>query len=247
MAKILADNEGNKFFVEDIEKDFHTAYGFVKKADLKKRAGSEVKTNKEKAFSLLDADFADYYNRIKRGAQIIIPKDIGAIMANTFIGSESKVLDAGSGSGALALFLSRIAKQVTTYEIREDHYKIVEKNISYIGAKNIKLKKGDVYEKIDESDLDVVILDLPDPWKALVNARDALKIGGFLVNYSPCINSVMRLMEEIRNNASLSDSFVAIKTIDLQEIEWKVTEKAVRPLSEGIGHTAFLTFFRRIR
>jgi len=241
-AKILINKEGKKFFIEDIKKDFHTAYGFIKKADLKKKSGAVVKTNKGEEFTILNADFLDYYKKIKRRAQIIILRDVGAIIANTGITKESIVLDAGSGSGALALFLSKIAKQVISYEIRDEHHEIVKKNIDFLGAKNIKLK-GDVYKKIDEKDIDVIVLDLPEPWKAVKNAKKALKPGGFLVNYSPCINSVMNFMDEIRKQ----DCFIAIKTIELQEIGWKVEEKAVRPVSKGIGHTGFLSFLRRIK
>jgi len=244
--RILINNEGKEFFLTDLSKDFHTKLGFLKKEDLNKKEGTEITNNYQtEKFTLLDPQFFDKYKRIKRGAQIMITKDIGAIIANTGINNESKVLDAGSGSGALSIFLSKIAKEVTSYEIDDKNIEIVKKNIDYLDIKNLKLKKGDVYEKIDEKDRDVIILDLPEPWKAIKNAKNALKLGGYVVNYSPSINSVMRLMEEVRKEHS--ENFVIIKTIDLQEVQWKVEEMAVRPLSKGIGHTAFLTFLRRIK
>ncbi len=44
-------------------------------------------------------------------------------MVNTGIGVGSKVVDAGSGSGQLAISLARIGCEVTTYEQREEFYK----------------------------------------------------------------------------------------------------------------------------
>jgi len=95
-------------------------------------------------------NFIDKYKKIKRGAQILTPKDIGYIITTTGINKKSVVLDAGSGSGALACFLAAIAKKVITYEIREDFIKIVKENKKKLGLKNLKIKQGDVFKEITE-------------------------------------------------------------------------------------------------
>ena len=44
---ILLSKEGKKFFVKDINADYHCQFGFVTAADLKKaKPGTAVKTNK---------------------------------------------------------------------------------------------------------------------------------------------------------------------------------------------------------
>src|SRR3989344_883909 len=116
--KVLITRQGKKFYAKNDE-DLHTQYGFMKKEDLgKAKDGDVLKSNTSKEFFIFSPSFIDLYRKIKRDAQIIPLKDIGVIIAETGINRESKVLDAGSGSGALACFLASIAKEVVTYEIR---------------------------------------------------------------------------------------------------------------------------------
>ena len=243
IKKILITKQGKKFYVRDMDKDFHTQYGFVKKEDLKKIKDETVlKTNTHKEFAIFSPFFADLYRKIKRDAQIIPLKDVGLIIAETGINKNSKIIDAGSGSGALAFFLAHLCKEVVTYEIREDFIEIVKKNIEFLGLKNIKIKNKDVYSGIDEKDIDLVVLDLPEPWKAITNAKKALKVGGFLVSYSPSIPQTMDFVNEIHKNTN----FVHVKTSEIIEREWEVEERKVRPKSRGIGHSGFISFCRRI-
>lgn len=184
-------------------------------------------------------DFLDQYKQIRRGAQIIVPKDIGYIITATGINKNSTVLDAGSGSGALACYLAAIAKKVITYEIREDFVNIVKENKKKLGLKNITVKQGDVFEKINEKNIDVIILDLKDSYKAIDNVKKALKQNGFLVVYNPQITQAQEFVNRI------DDNFRYIKTIELIERPWKIEDKIVRPDFKGLGFTGFLSFFKK--
>lgn len=243
IKKILITQQGKKFYAKDLEQDLHTQHGFVKKEDLKKaKEGDSVKSNTEKEFFVFNPSFIDMYRKIKRDAQIIPLKDIGYIVAETGINKESRILDAGAGSGALSCFLASIAKEVVTYEIREDFIEIVKKNIEFLGLKNIKIKNKNIYDEIEEKDMDVVTLDVPEPWNAIDNCAKALKPGGFIVSYSPSIPQVADFVNTIKKN----ENFVYIKTIEISEREWEVEERKVRPKSQGIGHSGFLSFARKI-
>ncbi|MDP7141160.1 MAG: methyltransferase domain-containing protein [Candidatus Woesearchaeota archaeon] len=244
IKKLLITDSGKRFFVKDLNADYHTQYGFIKKEDLKKaKEGTILTSNKGIDFKIFNPSFIDIYSKIKRGAQIIMPKDIGIIIGETGIGKTSKIIDAGSGSGALACFLANIAKEVITYEIRKDFHDLVKNNIESLGIKNIKQKNKDIYtSKVTEKNIDVIILDLPEPWKALDNITDALKIGGFLVTYSPCITSVMETIDSIKARKE----FTYIKTLEALEREWHIDGKKVRPRSDMIAHTAFLSFIRKV-
>jgi|TARA_Y100000310_G_scaffold212402_2_gene213257 tRNA (adenine57-N1/adenine58-N1)-methyltransferase len=240
MAKVLMDKK-DKFLVKDTNKDYHTKYGFFKKENLKKN-DSKIKSNTKKEFTIFNPYFIDLYRKIKRGAQIIPLKDIGLIVAETGINKKSKVVDAGSGSGALCCFLANIAKEVTTYDIREDFIEIVKKNIQFLNLKNIKIKNKNIYEGIDEENIDLIVLDLPEPWKAIDSAKKALKFGGFLVSYSPSIPQTADFVNKINDDKD----FVHVKTSEVIERNWEIDDRKVRPRSQQIGHSGFISFIRRI-
>ena len=243
IKKVLITRHGKKFYAKDLESDVHTQYGFVKKEDIEKsNEGDLLKSNTEKEFFVFNPSFIDLYRKIKRDAQIIPLKDIGFIIAETGINRESKVLDAGSGSGALACFLAAIAKEVVTYEIRDDFIDIVKSNIEFLQLKNIKIKNKNIYEEMDDTDIDVIILDVPEPWKAIENCSKALKPGGFLVSYSPSIPQVADFVNALRKN----EIFVYLKTCEITEREWEVEERKVRPKSAAIGHSGFMSFARKV-
>ena len=244
IRKVLITSQGKKFYAKDLNEDLHTQYGFLKKEDLKKaKDGSILKSNTNKEFFIFEPQFIDLYRKIKRDAQIIPLKDIGLIIAETGINRQSKVLDAGAGSGALSCFLAGIAKEVVTYEIREDFIEIVKSNIEFLGLKNIKIKNKDIYKEIDDKNMDLVTLDVPEPWNAIENCSKALKPGGFLVSYSPSVPQVADFVNALRKN----ESFVYLKTVEITEREWEVEERKVRPKSSGLGHSGFLSFARKVK
>jgi len=244
IKKVLITKLGKKFYLKDINQDLHTQYGFIKKEDFgKAKEGSLLKSNTGKDFFIFNPYFIDLYRKIKRDAQIIPLKDIGLIITETGINKKTKVLDAGSGSGALACFLASIAKEVVTYEIREDFIEVVKSNIEFLGLKNIKIKNKNIYNEIDDKNIDVITLDVPEPWNAIESCSKALKPGGFLVSYSPSVPQVIDFVNAARKN----ENFVYLKTVEVIEREWEVEERRVRPKSTAIGHSGFLSFARKVR
>ncbi len=222
----------------DSDKDFSCKYGTIKKTDLKK---DKVKVANEE-FVLFDAQFIDDYKRLRRDAQIITLKDIASIIANTCINKKSKVIDAGAGSGALACFLAAVADKVESFDINMDSLKIARENAKQLDLENIKFTRGDVYNavSIKLKGFDVFTLDVPEPWRAIKTAGKVLKVGGFLVSYSPNINQTQQLVN------ALPDNFLHEKTIEVIEREWSVKDLVLRPKTKDVGHTAFLTFVRKI-
>lgn len=241
---VLASESGKRLYVRSLSADYHCQYGMVKKADLKRiKGGGSVKTNTGAVLSAFKPSFIDAYMKIKRAPQIIPLKDAAAIVAETGIGKESIVVDAGSGSGALALFLANIAKKVVSYEIRDDFAAVAKENVLLLQLKNITIKNKDIYSGIDEKNVDIVTLDLPEPWKAIEPAAKALKTGGFVVSYSPTIPQVADFVSEAAKNKRL----LHIRTVEIIQREWEFSERVIRPKSQPIGHSGFLTFLRKIR
>lgn len=258
MAKILFKKEKKEFikdlnkeitisrqrfyYVFDTTKDFITEDGKIDKKDLNKKDGSIIKTNQNKEFIIFSAGFTDNFRKIKRKAQIITPKDIGIIITETGINNKSKVVDAGTGSGALACYLAHICKEVTSYDIRDDSIEIAKENKKFLDIKNLKIKKKSIFKGIDEKELDLIVLDIPDPWNAIKSCEKSLKIAGYLVAYLPSISQISDFVNEVKKY----NSFVYLKTIELIERHWKIDGRIARPKSGAIGHTGFLSFVRRI-
>jgi tRNA (adenine57-N1/adenine58-N1)-methyltransferase len=97
----------------------------------------------------------------------------------------------------------------------------------------------DVYEGIDERDLDRVILDLPEPWRVVKHAAEAMHPGGILVAYLPTILQVGRLREELANGP-----FGMMETLEVLQRTWHVEGQSIRPDHRMVAHTGFLTVAR---
>lgn len=177
--------------------------------------------------------------KIKRGPAIMLPKDIGVILANVNIDKDSRVLDAGSGCGILTANLARFVKRVYSYDNRKEFLDIAKENVKNFELKNVTFKHKDVYEEIKEKNLDLITLDLKEPWRALKNVFNALKVNGELVCYSPNITQVMKLVEEAKD-------FKLINVKESIERDWKVEDRIVKPEHTGILHTGFLVFLRKL-
>ncbi len=239
---LLIGPENSRFIVTVDKKEFSSKYGQISLGKLIGRDyGFKIKTHIGKGFIVLEPRFSDLLGRAKRGPQAVLLKDAMAILAYTSIDKDSSVVDAGLGSGWLASFLARYVKKVISYERRKEFVKIAKKNIDFFNIKNIKVKEKDVYNGISEKNLDLITLDLPEPWK-VPNISKNLKSGGYIVAYLPTINQVIEFRKHLEEDKNL----MIEKVIDISEEYWIVSKKVVRPESQTLGHTAFLVFVRKI-
>ena len=96
-----------------------------------------------------------------------------------------------------------------------------------------------MYAGIDETELDRVVLDLPEPWRVVKHAEAALRPGGILVAYLPTVGQVAQLRD------ALDDSrFGMAETMEVLQRTWHVEGQSVRPDHRMVGHTGFLTHAR---
>jgi len=240
IQKILYHPKSSKkFLVKDLEEDFHTQYGIISAKDLKSEK-EMLFSNKKEKFLLFNPTFPDLWENLLRGPQVLIQKDIGLVLAKTGINKESKVVDAGGGSGSLCLSLANVCKEVTVYEINPEHHSIITKNANLLGFKNLNLKQQDVYQGIDEKELDLITLDLPEPWRVTKSAEKVLKTGAFLVIYLPNLTQVQQFIESTKESR-----ITVIEILELLERKWKIEEKIMRPEFEMLGHTGFMVFCRK--
>jgi tRNA (adenine57-N1/adenine58-N1)-methyltransferase len=184
----------------------------------------------------------DSYKGIKKLAQTIPLKDLGFILADTGIDKNSVVVDTGSGSGGSACFLAKHVKKVHTFDINELNLEQVRKNVAYFELKNVVVKKANAYEKIPIKNADLVLLDLPEPWKAIGPADNALKVGGLIIAYCPQITQAQVFVNELTK----VHEYIHIKSVEVIERDWKIEGQIVRPRSLSNIHSGFITVVRKI-
>jgi tRNA (adenine57-N1/adenine58-N1)-methyltransferase len=243
---VLIDNSLKRYFVDTNGKtDKIKGVGVIDPSILVKKEYGKKTEIGNKQFWVLPPSLQDKLQGLKRRAQIILPKDAAYILINCSIESGNTVLEAGIGSGSLTIALANAVAptgKVISYDIREDFIEHSIKNLKNAGLnKYVTTKTKDVTSSIDEKNLDAVILDIPNPWKAVEHVWNSLKIGGCFCSYSPLISQVEKTVKEIKKH-----SFIDVKTVENIEREMIVSEQGTRPSFNMLGHTGYLTFARKV-
>ena len=241
ILKTVHKGKIKEYFVIDGE-EMHTDLGIIKLNDLKEKSfGDIISSHKGAEFIIQKPRAPDYFSHAKRSGAPMMPKDIGVIISNTGLCSSDVVLDAGTGSGILAIYLGGIAKKVISYEIREEFIGIARKNITLTGLSNIELRCGDIVKEIQkmQEEFDVVTLDTKDASLVVPHVPDVLYPGGFLAVYSPFFEQAKEVREAI-NKTNYSE----VKTIENIEREISFSERGTRPATTRVGHTGFITLVR---
>ena len=189
-----------------------------------------------------DFHFPPYMNKLKRGGPAITqPKDAGIVMAYTGLGKESRVVELGSGSGFMTIQMARIAKEVITYEKRDEFLELAQTNVRKMELDNVTFRHRDVLEGIDEQDesFDLVYEDIPEAEKTVEMAYRALKKGGYLAGH--CLQAEQAKALHLAAEKRFSEVF----TIEANVREHEVREFGFRPKNFGLLYTAYLVFARK--
>ena len=194
----------------------------------------------------------DYVLGMPRQAAVIYPKDAARIVALGDVGSGSRVLEAGVGSGALTCYLLKAAGPtgtVTSVERRSDFAEVARENVSrWFGGtpRSWALHEMDLVD-VTESDIptgsqDTLILDMLSPWECLDVADRVLRAGGSLVSYVATTTQLSHLVESMR----LSRRWTEPRAEESIVRTWHLDGLAVRPDHRMSGHTGFLVAARHM-
>ncbi len=188
-------------------------------------------------FTKVNMDINFFEKKAKRGPQVILPKDVGLIATYSGLSSGKNVLDAGTGSGWLAIFLANLAYpgKVHTYEKRKEFYELAKKNIESSKLKNIKIHNDNIRKAKIKSKYDIITLDLQQPYDLIKKLDKNLKEGGVFAIYSPNIEQIKECVEVFKELGYETKTFENIVR------EWQVGFSS-RPVHSGILHTGFLCF-----
>ena len=241
---LIIDRKGRRYLVQLRSSDtFQSHIGNFAHDDLiGQEAGTWVTTALGHKLLALKPTMADFIRLMPRIATVVYPKDLGAIITYGDIFPGARVLEAGTGSGALTMALLRAVGeqgQVISYDVRTD---MMERARTNVGAmfpthSNLTLKLGDVYEGFEEDNLDRIVLDLPEPWRVVPHASERLVPGGILLSFLPTVLQVHELTQASRQQKT----FQLIETIEVIMRPWSVEGRSIRPSHRMIGHTGFIT------
>jgi tRNA (adenine57-N1/adenine58-N1)-methyltransferase catalytic subunit len=204
-----------------------------------------VLTLGSRRFAAVRPDLTDLSSLVRRKAQIILPKDAAQIVMGAAIGPGCRVAEAGVGTGALTIVLAWAVGPggtVYSYDIREDHLEWGKGNVTRAGlAGRVRFSLADITQGIDAQGLDAVVLDMPEPWKALPAALAALAPGGRVAAYTPTVHQMEATVTGMR-----AAGLIDVEAMEVIVRPWHVVERSVRPAYDTLAHTAFLVFGRNV-
>lgn len=236
---------------------FNFRYGAVAHDTiLGKVEGSIVHTTYGEKLLVLRPTLAEYIDKMRKGSQIIYPKDIGPILLLADLFPGATVVEAGIGSGALTLALLRTVGsggRVISYERRPEFLEVARGNIeTFFGAVTtagragmgeLQIKEQDVYEGIEETDVDRILLDLTEPWRAVKHAETALRPGGILLCYNPTVLQIYKLTRRL--DLKYPETFRVMGIYEFGQRRWEIKGRSVRPELRMVAHTGFMVVVRR--
>lgn len=209
--------------------------------------GDSIKSHTGDIFYILKPSLADLSIKVKRTTTIVYPKDAGLMLLKTVVFPGAKVIEVGTGSGALTLILANFIGpegKVFSYEARKDFLENAQKNVERVGLlERVEFFLRDVAkEGFLQDNVDAVFIDLPEPWEVVGFAHKVLKGGYPLVSLSPT-------MEQIRKTKTVLEleGFTRIKVVEILERELLVRQSGTRPKEFMISHTAYLLFGHKIK
>jgi tRNA (adenine57-N1/adenine58-N1)-methyltransferase len=197
-------------------------------------------------YRVVRPSLADLLATLRRGAQIVTPKDAAQILFLAGIGPGSVVAEAGSGSGALTLVLANAVGaggRVISYDRRPEFIENARSNVLRAGwGARVEFRVRDVAKDgWGESGFSSIVLDLAEPWEVLDTSASALAPGGYVATYTPTYNQLERTVRRLREVG-----FSEVRASELIERGLHVGDGGTRPEFDMLGHTGFLASGRKI-
>lgn len=261
---LMVDSRQRRYLVELRHGgEFHTHAGVVPHDEIiGSGEGARFRSPSGARFVAVRPTLADQVLKMPRGAQVIYPKDLGAIWMLADVQAGMSVFETGVGSGALSATLLRSGARVTGYELREDFAERALQNVAAaagaeaLGRYDIQLR--DAYDAVDPPRLaadpqapaapsargdffDRAVLDIPEPWQVVGHLVSRLRRGGILVAYNPSVTQVQQLRRTLDDGP-----WSMIETVEVLHRSWHVKGASVRPDHRMVAHTGFLTHARLI-
>jgi tRNA (adenine57-N1/adenine58-N1)-methyltransferase len=244
---MLATLQG-KQFIFNLEPDatFQSHQGIIHHNDLIGHPwGTRVQSHLGRDFHFHRPTLRDVLLLINRRSQIIFPKDIGYILLRLSVGPGARILEAGTGSGALTTALAWSVGptgHIVSYDRRQDMQDLARQNLAQAGLLDrVTFKLGEVEDGLDASEMDAVFFDLPAPHLYLDQARACLVNGGAFGAILPTANQVSYLLAGLHGR-----NFINIDVCEILLRFYKDIPERLRPADRMVAHTGYLIFARTV-
>ncbi|MEF8842176.1 MAG: methyltransferase domain-containing protein [Haloarculaceae archaeon] len=205
--------------------------------------GDVVETHLGEPFAVRELRGPDLFDHMARTGAPMMPRDVGLVMGYTGASAGDRVLDAGTGTGVLAVYLGRAGASVTTYESNPEFADVARRNMALAGVEErVDVRTGDVTDHLEElpdGAFDVLTLDTRDAPTVVARAPSLLATGGFLAVYTPFVEGTREAALAARE-AGLVD----VETYEIIQRRMDFDDRGSRPSTAGVGHTGYLTFAR---
>lgn len=135
--------------------------------------------------------------------------------------------------------------RVYSFERREEHLENAVKNVKRFSPfDNVEyFHKDPVLEGgFGIEDADALFIDVPEPWKLIPAAYQALRGGGAAGVISPNIEQVQTTVDKMNQTG-----FVRIRCMEVLSRGIRIKKNLTRPFDRMIGHTGYLYFAHKIK
>jgi tRNA (adenine57-N1/adenine58-N1)-methyltransferase len=246
----LTDTKGRRHNIcLQAGKQFFTNRGSIDHDDLIGRLeGFSITSSAGGEYLVFRPLLNEFVVSMPRGAAVVYPKDAAQIVAMADVFPGARVVEAGAGSGALTCSLLRAVGPhglVSSYERRQEFADVAEQNVTqFFDGRHPawRLTVGDLVERLDEEDVDRVILDMLAPWECVDRVAGALTAGGIVCAYVATTTQLSRTVETLRAHGGFTEP----QAWETLVRDWHVEGLAVRPGHKMMGHTGFLVTARRM-
>ncbi|MHB1318870.1 MAG: tRNA (adenine-N1)-methyltransferase [Anaerolineae bacterium] len=245
---LLLSRRGKQFIITLHRGErLHTHRGMVEHdALIGQPYGSAISTHTGEPLYVMRPSIHDELMAIRRASQVIYPKELGEILLRLDARPGARVIEAGTGSGAMTMALANAVQpngRVFSYDQRADMLALAAQNLERVGLQDmVEFVERDIAEGFVHGDVDALFLDVRDPCAFLGPAASALAGGGHLGILVPTTNQIVALLEELEGSV-----FVDVDVMEILQRHYKPVPGRLRPEDTMIGHTGYLLFARKIR
>jgi tRNA (adenine57-N1/adenine58-N1)-methyltransferase len=208
--------------------------------------GRKITSSTGHTYVVIEPSLAELMKEVNRKTQIVYPKEAGRIIFKLNIYAGRRVIEAGTGSGALTMALARFVApngRIYTYEAHQDLLQNAQTNLEKAGlADVVDFKLRNISHGFDERNVDALFLDVREPWKYLPQAKAALKPSGFFGAIVPTTNQISELLMALKTN-----DFGGVEVEENLLRVYKPVPGRLRPQDIMVGHTGYLVFARNVQ